>query len=453
MNSDAFTRFGIPALGALLSLLFLWLALRAGRHRRLIDNLPTSKTTGVFIGLVELKGSAEAEQPLVSYLAETPCVQYAYTVDEHWSRTVTETYTDSQGKQQTRTRHESGWTTVASGGEEIPFYLQDDCGVILVLPRHAKIEPLSVFDETCSPHNPLYYGKGPAHAVSDSDHRRRFNEHAIPLHAPIYVVGSARERTDVVAPEIAYDHDAPLFLISTRSEKQVSRGYNVQFWLMGLLGLLPCVGAWVLREHQLHFHPAQRVYTYVVIGAGYLAVWVLGWIWMVYNSMVDLRQRVRQAWSNVDVQLKRRNDLVPNLVRALEGLRDYERQVQTELAHLRSQLLATAPGQPGPDPAGCVVHINAIIERYPELRANEAFMNLQQNLVDTEQRIALARGYFNDIATFFNTRLAIVPDCCIAALSAMKPQSLIAATDFERAAVAVNLSPRAAPTPSERVTQ
>ena len=71
---------------------------------------------------------------------------------------------------------------------------------------------------------------------------------------------------------------------------------------------------------------------------------------MAYNSLVGLRQRVRQAWANVDVQLKRRNDLIPNLIRVIEGLRDYEQQVQTELAHLRAQLAVTAPGTPGPDP-------------------------------------------------------------------------------------------------------
>ena len=99
-------------------------------------------------------------------------------------------------------RTESGWTTVASGGEEIPFFLQDDCGVILIRPEGAKIEPATIFDETCGPGDPLYYGKGPAHAVCDSDRRRRFFERGLPQHTMLYVVGQARERQDVVAPEI-----------------------------------------------------------------------------------------------------------------------------------------------------------------------------------------------------------------------------------------------------------
>ncbi len=140
------------------------------------------------------------------------------------------------------------------------------------------------------------------------------------------------------------------------------------------------------------------------------------------------------------MQLKRRADLIPNLVRAVEGLRDHERTVQEQLAALRSQQSATAPGTPGPDPRGCLPQLLAIVERYPELKSNEAFLSLQRSLADTEQRIALARGYFNSIATFFNTRLEIVPDAYIAALAGMKSQPLIEATGFERAAVDVKLA-------------
>jgi len=207
----------LPLLGALVAVVSLVMACRNGQRRRLIDNLPTSKTSGVFIGFVELKGTAESAQPLISYLAGQACVHYSWTVEEHWSRTVTETYTDSKGRTQTRTRHESGWTRVGDGGETIPFYLQDDYGVILVRPDGAKIEPLTLFEETCGTSDPLYYGKGPAGAVANSDYRRRFVELGIPLKTKLYIVGQSRERKDVVAPEIAADEQAPMFLISTRS--------------------------------------------------------------------------------------------------------------------------------------------------------------------------------------------------------------------------------------------
>ena len=431
----------LPAIGFFLGILCLVAGLRDGKRKRLVDNLPTCKTTGIFIGLVELKGTAESEQPLTSYLAECACVHYAWSVDERWSRTVTETYTDSEGRTQTRTRQESGWTTVDSGGETELFYLQDDCGVVLIRPKGAKLEAGKVFDETCGRGNALYYGKGPSGAVADSDHVRRFHEIAIPLHCELYVMGQAREREDIIAPEIAEDKAAPMYLISVRSEEQVSRGFGGAFWgwVIGgmVLSVAGCIG------HDLIFDKGDmqsRWPIYAVAAAGYLAIYGVGWVWMVYNSMVDLRQRVRSAWSQVDVQLKRRTDLIPNLVNVVQGFKDYEKGTQTELAQLRSEMAATPPGVAGPDFRAVNQMVIAIAEKYPELKANETFSKLQQSLIDTEQRIALARGYFNDIATFYNTRLQRVPDRYVAALGAMQIQALMQANDFERAPVKVDLA-------------
>jgi hypothetical protein len=431
----------------LLSLLCLWGALRACRRRRLVEDLPTSKTTGVVIGLVELKGAAEAERPLTTHLAGRPSVWYAWTVQEHWSRTVTEHYTDSEGRSRTRTRRESGWTTVAEGGQTAPFYLKDDCGIILVLPEGATIEPTTVFDETCDESAPLYYRKGPPEAVPNSDHRRRFSEEAVLLHSPLYVVGRARERKDVVAPEIAADKSAPMFIISTRTEKQVSRGYRGAFIGWSIVGGLLCLAGWLLYSLATSEFSAsdtskgQRALIAVILaGLGYFVCWATGWLWMAYNSLVELRQRVRQAWSQVDVQLKRRHDLIPNLVAAVQSLSSHERNLHDELAFLRRQLDATPPGEPGPDHQACARVLRAVAERYPELTAQDAFTRLMQNLVDTEQRIALARAYYNEIAAFHNTRLELVPDRFIAPLAGLRPQALMAAEDFERAPVQVRLA-------------
>ncbi len=425
----------------LLAIVSLIMAFRDGRRRRLIDNLPTSKTTGVFIGFVELKGTAESAKPLTSYLAGQACVHYAWTIEEHWSRTYTTTETDSKGNTRTVTHHESGWTRVDNGGEMIPFYLQDDCGVILIRPDGAKIEPLTLFDETCTPLNPLYYGKGPATGVMNSDQRRRFVETGIPLKTELYLVGQSRERQDIVAPEIAADKHAPMFLISTRSEAQVSSGmkWGSRGWT--IFGLVAAVGCAVWRDGALNVNPQSRIWIYAAIAAGFLFLGMLAWIWMVYNSLVDVRNRVRQAWSLVDIQLKRRFDLIPNLVNCVKGYRDHEAQLQTELAALRSQLDATPPGVAGPDHGAVSQTIIGIAERYPELKANDAFLALQKTLSDTEQRIALARSYFNEIATHYNTRLEIVPERYVALLGAMKPQPLMAANDFERAPVTVDLTP------------
>jgi hypothetical protein len=427
------------AAGALLALLCLWAALRARRRRRLLEDIPTSRTQGVFIGFVELKGLARAEAPLMSTLAERSCVWYAWSAEEHWSRTVTETYTDSDGKTRTRTKTESGWTTVAGGGEMIPFYLEDATGVILVRPEGAKIESLGVFDRICGPEDPLYYEKGPAEAVMNSTQRRRFHEDAVPVGSRLYVVGQARERDDIVAPEIARSAAAPLFLVSVRSEDQVRKGMGWASWGLWILGLVllagGMIGRFVMAERTIR--PPAMALEAAFAGAGLLLASGLGWVWMVYNSLVELRQRVRQAGSLVDVQLRRRSDLIPNLVACVKGFRDYESALQAELAELRSQLGATAPGRPGPDPHACLPTVAVIAERYPELKAQESFLRLQEELSDTEERIALARGYYNDIAAFYNTRLEVVPDRLVASLAGLHPSALLAAQSFERAPVAV----------------
>jgi hypothetical protein len=425
--------------GAALALLAIWGSLRFVRRRRLISDIPTSKADGVFIGFVELKGSAASGTPLTSWLAGEPCVHYAWSVEEHWSHTYTETYRDSDGKMKTRTKTDSGWKTLDEGGEMRVFYVEDETGAVRVDPRGAKLEVLDILSESCGPDDPLYYEKGPPDAVTYSTHRRRFHEEGIPLGTPLYVVGQARERDDIVAPEIAASPDAPLFLISTRSEAQVGSGMTAWAWFLGILGvLLSTAGAFIASANEPDVQP------WAVAGgaAGALAAWVVGWIWTAYNSLVNLRQRVRQAASLVDVELKRRADLIPNLVAAVEGYRNHERDAQEAVAELRAQAVATRPGEPGPDPHAVLPRVRAVVERYPELKAQESFQAFQEALVETEQRLALARAYFNDIATFYNTRLERVPDRFLAALGTMKPASLIAAADFERAPVKVTETQR-----------
>lgn len=426
------------AIAGAISLGFLlWSHFLRKRHRLLRD-MPTSKAQGVFVGFVEMNGTAEAETPPHSYLAHAACVHFAYRVEERWSRVVTETYTDSKGRPQTRTRTESGWTTVAAGGETIPFYLRDETGVVLVRPEGAKLETKTFFDETVRRGAALYHGKGPPHAVPHSDHVRRFVEEGIPLHAPLYVVGQARERSDVVAPEIAASKDAECFLISTRDEERVTRGYGVGAWFTWSLALIAAVAAGYFAADALG-PPAAGWAMAATLGA-FLLLWAGTWVWMVYNSLIALRERVRQGWSLIDVQLKRRHDLIPPLVSVLSASGTHERDVQTTLADLRAQAIATPPGEAGPNLHALAEELRVIGENHPQLNAHEGFVRLHRELVETEQRIALARTYYNDIATQFATRLERVPDRFVARLGALRPAPLLAAADFERAVVSVNLS-------------
>jgi len=430
-----------PWIGLAIAAFSLYASLRACRKGRLISNLPTSKTQGVFIGLVELKGTAECEQPLTSYLAAAPCVYYSYDVEERWSRWVTTTESDGRGGTRTVTRKESGWRSVASETESTPFYVQDDTGHLLVRPQGARIEPVLVFDRTCTTSDSLFFAKGPSGLIMDSDGVRRFKEQAIPLHAPLFLVGQARERKDVVAPEIAADPQVSDYLISTRTEEQVVSGLGWQFILFFLLGLVMAPGGHILCD-LVSDGPISGISVLMFVGefALYLALWGIGWVITAYNSLVELRQRVEQGWGQVEIQIKRRHDLIPNLIDTVKGYRDYEASTQEALAAMRNQLSATPPGEAGADFHSVQADIAILEEAYPNLKANENFLALQQSLSDTEQRIALARSYYNSIATFYNTRLEVIPDRFLAALGAMKPRSLMQADDFERAEVKVSFS-------------
>ena len=400
---------------------------RALRRRRTIDDCPTSKTQGVFIGLSELKGTAECENPLTSYLAGQKCVYYKWQVDEHWSRT------DGKNRQ-------SGWKKVAGDVLSVPFYLKDDTGVIRILPYGAEVDGDRIFDEYCNRRDALYYDKGPRKAVSNSTHKRRFYEIAVPLHNRLYVIGQSRERKDIVAAEVAKDKSAPMFVISTRTEKQIRNRLLCWFWCFLILGLLCALGGTYAYMSTTNFSSAAEWQPFAIVGGAYVFVFIIGWVWNVYNSLINLRNRVKQGWSQVDVQLKRRYDLIPNLVKTVEGYRDYESDVQCLVAELRNQTQATPPGEKGADFAGVSSMLNILVEKYPELKASQSFLSLQKQLSETEQRIALARDYYNDIATFYNTRLEIIPDRFIAAIARLKPRTLMGAADFERAPVQVKLA-------------
>ncbi len=402
------------------------------RRKRLIDDLPTSKTQGVFIGLTELKGTAEIETPLTSYLGAVRCVEYHWQVEENWSRTVT--YTDSKG---IHSRSESGWTTVASGGEKPPFYLQDDTGVIRINPEGASITDLNVFSRNCKESDPLYYAKGPRAAVPDSTHKRRFKENALLLHTMLYVIGQAQECKDVVAAEIAKDANAPLYIISIKTEKQISSSYVRWAWLWVILGLLTTLGTVFISNPP---EGTGNPLTWQPFAAGaliYFAALAAGWTMTVYNSLITLRNRVNQAWSQVDIQLKRRSDLIPNLASCVEGYSSHEKAAQLLAAELRNQ--AEVYGETK-EVRGYSNAIAAIAESYPALKADQSFLTLQKSLAETEQRIALARSYFNDIVTFYNTRLEIIPDRFVGGMARLFKQNTLKSTDLERAPVQVCLA-------------
>lgn len=147
---------------------------------------------------------------------------------------------------------------------------------------------------------------------------------------------------------------------------------------------------------------------------------IVFWIIGQYNGLVTLRQRVKNAWSQIDVQLQRRFDLIPNLVETVKGYTKHEEDVLTKVTELRtSWAKATTVGEKAElsnELSGALKTIMAVSENYPDLKANQNFAQMQEELQNTENKVAYSRQFYNDTVTKYNTKLQIFPTNLIAGM-------------------------------------
>jgi LemA protein len=178
-----------------------------------------------------------------------------------------------------------------------------------------------------------------------------------------------------------------------------------------------------------------------------LALLVLAVVWAIaiYNRLIGLRNQTLNGWRQIDVQLKRRHDLIPNLVDTVRGAMEFERDTLTRVMEAR----ARAVGATGPADAArkegeltqALGRLFAVAENYPVLRANDNVRMLQEELASTENRIGFARQFYNDIATNFNTAQQVFPSNMIASTFNFKPAELFEITEeAERQVPRVDLS-------------
>ncbi|MFI6393314.1 LemA family protein [Nonomuraea sp. NPDC050540] len=162
---------------------------------------------------------------------------------------------------------------------------------------------------------------------------------------------------------------------------------------------------------------------------------------LIYNSLVVKRNAVDNAWSQIDVQLKRRHDLIPNLVRAVQGYAAHERRTLEAVLAARSEAVRPA----GPERraqaesalSAAIGGVMAIAEAYPQLRAGENFAALQEELATGENRIAYARQYYNDAVLAYNNALHTVPSNLVAGLTGHREREYFRTADPERGPVEV----------------
>lgn len=150
--------------------------------------------------------------------------------------------------------------------------------------------------------------------------------------------------------------------------------------------------------------------TYIVLA---IVAVIIIWAVAIYNRFVTLTNRVREAWSDIDVQLKRRYDLIPNLVETVKGYAAHEAGTLTKVTEMRTRAMnATTPAQKEEAEnmlSGALKSLFAVSENYPTLKANENFVALQNELSDTENKIQAARRFYNSVVQDLNTKLSSFP--------------------------------------------
>lgn len=172
-----------------------------------------------------------------------------------------------------------------------------------------------------------------------------------------------------------------------------------------------------------------------------VGILIVFWAISVYNKLIALRNRVKDQWSQIDVQLKRRFDLIPNLVETVKGYTKHESETLEAVIKARNTYVsATLPEdqmKADGELTKAISKLFALTESYPELKANTNFQALQQELTETESKIASARQFYNDTVMVYNNKVAMVPSNIIASLFKFEKEAFFEANETERQNVQV----------------
>lgn len=166
--------------------------------------------------------------------------------------------------------------------------------------------------------------------------------------------------------------------------------------------------------------------TIILIVLGIILAIIVIWAIFAYNGFVTLRNQIENSWSQIDVQLKRRYDLVPNLVETVKGYAKHERETFEKVVEARNKIMTASNPKQRADAenmlTGALKSIFALSEEYPKLQANQNFLMLQEELAGIESKIAYARQFYNDMVLKYNTKTQVLPDSIIANIFGFKPR-------------------------------
>ena len=365
----------------LLIALLAWFAFRLIKVKRMQENLPTSKTLGVVFGLTELKGKLVAEDEgacLIGPVSGFACTWYHYEIQEE----------RGSGKR-------SSWVTVHEEIQKQPFYCEDDEGKLRVFPSKAEVIT--------------------KHKSTNLFGKKRYIERRLQPDDDLYLLGKAKaDKTTGNSLVLSHDKDAP-YIISNRSEAEVMFIKASKAMLLLGLGtsLLFGVGLWVGGSNG-NFSSADFV-TASLIAPLFLTIFV---VVLMYNDLIFLRQRCARNWANIDVSLKKRAGLIPDLERVVKRYLEHENRLQQALAELRTER-AQVDNVKAADAymareSRVIDELSLRLEKYPDLEGHQLLSDFNRRLIKLENEIALIRAGFNDSVMNFNIRLQSFPDNLLA---------------------------------------
>ncbi len=170
------------------------------------------------------------------------------------------------------------------------------------------------------------------------------------------------------------------------------------------------------------------------------------WLILIFNGLVSLRNDVQGSWKQIDVQLKRRHDLIPNLVSTVKGAMEFEQDTLEKVISARARAVSAPTPQTKAEAENMLTQalgkLFAVMENYPVLKSNQNVMQLQEELTSTENRIAFARQLYNDLVANYRTKLQVFPNNLVSSLLGFRSKEYFGAEEAARTAPSVNLSLR-----------
>ena len=378
--------------GGLLAVFGTFIGFRKIKEKRYIENIPTSLSNGLAYGPAEIQGTVERKAKTLSGpLSNEPCIQYHYVVRER----------RGSGKK-------AKWVTIRNETRLTHFYCRDSEGIVPIDLTDAEIHT--------------------RHSLSRRSGRRHYTETSIRIGDPLYVLGTA------IIDESTGDR---LMIAKGKNKFPLITTNYTEAELMGRksrrgLGLLNLgLNGFVLVGFGLFGAAASYAATDFLFASLFAPLFLAGCFFgLMYNDLIFVRNRVLRAWSNIGVSLKKRADLIPNLVKIGKEYLKHEKELQTELAKLRT----SAQGAVDFDPASAGLFIAQEVtvmqkffglqEKYPDLKGNQMMAQLHEKLVLLENEVALMRSGYNDSVERHNTRIGQFPDLFLAKLFRFKEADL-----------------------------